>query len=189
LFSVNFREIAVSFFFTTEIKSQREGCNMVRRQAGILAFYKAANTGGDRRIRELREDVRQQIGNDAYFQSSMTFSRAMRNLIGSLRMLFAEEECLMIRTLYPDYEMQSAAHRYFMEKLRNELVCEPDGHAVCRFVHGTVRCWLRQHDLFSDVHFFRYLEHWKQDRTSDLLTECDPEYVLLSLKIGKDAFL
>ena len=161
----------------------------MRRQSGIIAFYKAAETGEDVRIRSLREDVRRQISREEQFCNRTAFCRSVRHLAESLRLLFSEEECLMIRTLYPDYEMQCAAHRYFLGKLRREALEDPETCAVCRYELGMIRRWLRQHNLLSDLHFFRHLERWKRDRAEDLLMRCSPDRVLLTLKIGKDVFL
>lgn len=162
---------------------------MMRRQSGIIAFYKAAETGADIRIRELREDVRRQISREEQFCSRTAFCRSVRHLAESLHLLFSEEECLMIRTLYPDYEMQHTAHRYFLGELRRESLEDPENCAVCRYAHRMIRGWLRQHNLFGDLHFFRHLERWRHSHEEDLLMRCSPEHVLLTLKIGKDVFL
>lgn len=98
-----------------------------------------------------------------------------------LRQWFAGEELLMIHCSYPDYECQCAAHQHFLAGLQCRGA-EPMHH---RHLQAFLRHWMRQHDLLYDRHFLTYFQEWEKKRQAPAWYHWNPEYVLLTTKLGR----
>ena len=92
--------------------------------------------------------------------------------------LAEEEELMMIRTRYVEFEPHWRAHRRFQRFLstagtREELLFCTD--------------WLRQHESSADTEFRQWLRHGcipdTETNDNDCLYNTDPERILLSVKM------
>ncbi len=98
-----------------------------------------------------------------------------------LRQSFANEEFLMICSDYPEYEHQCVAHQCFFNCLQRRRE-EPEQYFHLQtFLHH----WMRQHDLLYDRYFQEYYSLWEQQERSFSWEHWNPEYVVLTTKIGR----
>ena len=92
--------------------------------------------------------------------------------------LAEEEELMMIRTRYVDFEPHWRAHRRFQSFLRTA-----ESRAELLFCSD----WLRQHEAAEDTEFRQWLRHGCRPDTNaecfDCLYGMDPERILLSVKM------
>ena len=97
---------------------------------------------------------------------------------GRLHDLTEQEELMMIRTRYVDFEPHWRAHRTFQRFLsaadtREELFFCTD--------------WLRQHEATEDAEFRQWLRHGcvplEKADCNDCMYSTDPERILLSVKM------
>lgn len=75
-----------------------------------------------------------------------------QDILGELRLLFHEEEVLMIRTRYPDYKSQQIAHSCFLKRMYLQQTASGND-----FGQDAVQ-WLTRHETISDALFRIYLE-------------------------------
>ncbi|MBR4075286.1 MAG: hypothetical protein IKK25_00280 [Lentisphaeria bacterium] len=83
-----------------------------------------------------------------------------QDILGELRLLFHEEEVLMIRTRYPDYKSQQIAHSCFLKRMYLQQTTSGND-----FGQDAVQ-WLTRHETISDALFRIYLEK-KTIRTAE----------------------
>ncbi len=92
--------------------------------------------------------------------------------------LAEQEELMMIRTRYVDFEPHWRAHRRFQRFLRTA-----DSREELLFCSD----WLRQHEAAEDTEFRQWLRHGCRPNANaecfDCLYGTDPERILLSVKM------
>lgn len=146
-------------------------------------------------LNKLKEDFKHRLREEAEnagCQGREVFHKTFAALRDSLREIFEAEETLMIRTRYPDYDLQHHSHNSFRGQLRETQALEYHPCLSGHLFHF-MDSWLHQHEILSDVHFFRYLSEWEKkhppcgfgaegDWQSSLL-DLHPDLALLPTKI------
>ena len=94
--------------------------------------------------------------------------------IGELRQLFDEEEILMIRSAYPDYERQNLSHRCFLGRMLREREAPESGTAPGKMAAD----WLAFHERQSGVFFRMYLQR-RLNKPEHPYAEFFPDRIIL----------
>lgn len=175
------------------MSAEKEGEKKMKRPYFHIGVPERVLPGTGSFLFKLKDEFRRRLNDaksDAAMQGREMFHKTLASLRETLREIFEQEEALMIRTRYPDLELQHASHKAFRGQLRESQALEYHPGLPDHLLHF-MDTWLYQHEILSDIHFFRYLAEWEKlhpPRVSGTaeahnpLLELHPELALLPVK-------